>query len=211
MRILKIICLLILTIVGAFFLVEGGLFFRAAATDVPALHDALVSVRNIESATVATEGQSAGLLDDVDTFVRGWQAQQSSQLQAIQRVADKASVVLDSTNTSIEHIDGVITEIADVVPIVKQSVVDVDTAIKDIQPGIVDLDKAAANAADVLASPDIPVAINHFTNTAANLDATTSKVRDGVTYEVDQLMKPVRKVKAVALFLTSIAGKFFGY
>ena len=86
------------------------------------------------------------------------------------------------------------------------------------QPAILDLAVASHSAANVLSDPDIKVALDNGAKSTQNLAvatdnfaATTAKVRQGVDYEVNELMKPVKKVKAIFLFLVTVAGHFFGY
>ena len=76
---------------------------------------------------------------------------------------------------------------------------------------LVDADK-------VIAGPELKTTLDKVATSSENLasatehaDKSMAKVEQGVTYEVNELMKPVNKAKAAALVLVQLIGKLYGF
>lgn len=82
-----------------------------------------------------------------------------------------------------------------------------DETMDLLRPGLASFNTAAAS---------LPPFLQNLTDTAANTKtitaetaATMTDVHKGVDFEVNQLMKPVNKIKAAVLFLGTLAGRIF--
>lgn len=140
-------------------------------------------------------------------------------MQSVTAAAGKLSAFISDTNSSMN---------GSLIPSLTSSVREQNASLleseKALHANLTDMGKATQQLQKTLADADTRItdpAIQktmdsvaesgaHLASITEHVDKTTAKVEQGVTYEVDQLMKPVKKVKVALEFLATIAGKFLG-
>ena len=76
---------------------------------------------------------------------------------------------------------------------------------------LVDADKVIADPNIKLAMDNLATASQNAASATAEASATMASIHKGVDYEVHEITKPVSAVKKAMLFITQLAGRWFGY
>jgi uncharacterized protein len=156
---------------------------------------AMTDVHSIELETQRTEEEMAGLLNQTR---HGMLTQQQETA-----LVGRANAVLDDSDAAIRNLDQTIVKLGDIAPAVEQTASTVNQTILSAQPGILDLNKAAAGAATAMSDPAIHETMVHVDGTAGNLDATSSDIHDFVHRETTPVRGTWNVIKA---FLSEFAG-----
>jgi hypothetical protein len=202
------ICLILLTL-------RAIVLVPALSRTLSNVNTALVSIQAIETNTTRTEAELAGLLNTTRHIALEEQKAQNQQLEAIQKLNDRAILLLDDTDKGVQQFTSSMQSLGLIAPAVNQSV----TRIADSSTALLDTSKGMVQAAtDDLSDPNLHQAVNDLAASSGQLKvattegaATMTSVHKAVDYEIAELMKPVKKVKVAILFMATVAGKFFGY
>ena len=88
---------------------------------------------------------------------------------------------------------------------------DMAAATQQAQMVLVDADKVIADPAIGKAVDNLATASQNAASATAEASATMASIHKGVDYEVHEITKPVSAVKKAMLFITQLAGRWFGY
>ena len=91
------------------------------------------------------------------------------------------------------------------------NLVDLAAATQQAQMVLVDADKVIADPAIGKAVDNLATASQNAASATAEASATMASIHKGVDYEVHEITKPVSAVKKAMLFITQLAGRWFGY
>ena len=149
---------------------------------------AMTDVHSIELETQRTEAEMAGLLNQTR---HGMLTQQQETA-----LVGRANAVLDDSDATIRNLDSTITQIGQIAPTAQQTVSNLNQTIISAQPGILDLNKAAAGAAVAMSDPAIHETLVHVDGMAGNLDATSSDIHDFVHRETTPVRGTWNVIKA---------------
>lgn len=169
----------------AFYCIQIGWQLQA---EIPTLHGAIISVQNIESATVATEGQMSGLLDDADTIAENEQKAQNEQLSSINALSKKANNLLDDASTSVKKLGTAADNLGQIAPATE---VAIDKVTRDIHDTLRLTEDSLQAATDNLNNPDIKATENNIQSITDDLHTETSILVD----QTRQAIKPKSKLK----------------
>jgi hypothetical protein len=163
---------------------------------------------------------AANAAADVQKGVEVWkkqsdaQSKQSTQaLTNLNAAAKSLDSLLISTDKSLNLslLPSLSAAINDQNEALKKSEANIDAAVTIATATIEDADR-------VVSSPRLPEAVDNLADSSKSVAiataagaATMQKVQSGVTYEVDQIEKPVKKVKVIFLFILTALGRFFGF
>ena len=216
--------LLILIVSGVFTVTAVGLLVH---DEQPALHQALVSVQNIEAAAIPVSGQIAGLADDLDTIVENEGRAEAEQIKQVKLVSTAAINAFNETNHSLNEIlvprlaaslDGLTTLEASTTTDLANTSKNLNASIMDLQPILKDMARGASNAADVMGDPALRETLTGVRDSAYSLAAATASGAHAmdttdkfITKEAEQILAPPRKAAIVIYFVLKGAGKFFGF
>ena len=187
------------------------------ARKVKALGDeASATLENLNRTVVI----AAGAFTNVEKGARSWrdnsdaQATQSTEaLKNLNAAAKSLDSLVISTDKSLNSLllPSLSAAIDDQNAALRQTERNVDAAVTVATATLADADRQLAN-------PRIAESVDNVADSSKSLAiataagaATLQKVQQGVEYEVNSLMKPVRKAKAVLLFIVTMLGHFFGY
>lgn len=134
--------------------------------EMPKFDKTLVSVAGIEAATTATEGQMAGLADDMDTLVRTEQQASSQQVYDVHLLAVKVSGLIDNTEVSVGQLGKAAKAITDAVP----------PLAAHLQGTMDESQQTLRAATRDLSSPAISISLNNIEKTSGSMAETTGNM-----------------------------------
>lgn len=224
MKTLKVVCFIIFTLCAGFALVEIGLTARSTSTSITHLvsdldeTDQKMDVVLDRAAKVEDTANDAAQQEQ--DFFRKLQPQAFKFFEDAKHLVGTTDI---SINGGLEHghtetglvpsLETTLRATTNLQNSAATNLTDtrkvIDSVILSMQPGIVDANKAFAGAAAAMSSPDVIESMDHFTSATAHIDATTAKVQEGVTHEVNTLMAPVSKAKAIVEFIATVVGRFY--
>jgi DNA anti-recombination protein RmuC len=182
-----------------------------------------VTVENIDRTTIIVAGAATNL----EQGARAWKANSDAQAKSASAAFGNLNASAKSMNSFIKSTNASVN--SRLLPSLSKAIEDQNAATlktqEQLQSDLARIGEVTGQTqrmlADATAKIDDPAlgeAIDNIRKTTENTAEATaegaaaiSKVRVAVDYEVDELMKPVRKAKVALLFIASIAGKFFGY
>jgi hypothetical protein len=181
-----------------------------------------LTLEHINRATIAA-GAAAG---NVEKASRAWQKASEEQSKSVTLALGLGKETFASIQTLVRRTDASLNEsvfpnLAASVSEQNQSLSNTQAALREnlleISRATVQGEKLIEDADAQITDPAIQKTLDNVADSSANLAsatkesaATIAKVREGVDYEVNQLMKPITKVKAAILFTAEIVGKFLG-
>lgn len=179
----------------------------------PKIVDTLNSVQAVETNTVRTEAEASGLLDTVRHIALTEQKATEQQILQAQTIGTQVNQLLSHADTVVTDLDAVSKNASTdeqqldvVLAQTATSVVEVrQRSDKVLDNAILDLDPKPIQVAEA----NLTIATDNLAKTSENTAAITAKAKQGVDFEVDQLMKPVQKINTVILFVAQVAGRFF--
>lgn len=187
------------------------------------LAKATVTVENIDRAVIVTGVAMTSLEKGALT----WQKASADQTRAITTVMSNASAAVARFSSFTSNLDksvngqllpGISKEITAQSASLSLTQQVAREQLESLNPVMKNLSDASLTLSTTLSDPDIKNSLADTAKSTQNLAvatdnfaATTAKVKQGVDYEVDELMKPVRKAKVFLLFIITAAGHFFGY
>jgi hypothetical protein len=182
-----------------------------------------VTIENADRALIAT-GAAAG---NVEKASRAWDSaskqQASSTTTAMLNVSAAAGRLSDFVSRTDKSVNSIF------LPQLMSAIADQNAALLESQRALqanlkevlVTTQQAQTVLVDVdsqVNSPDIKIALDGLAETSKNSAAATAEatatmkdVRQAVEFEIDELEKPVSKLKGAALFVSKIVGHFFGF
>jgi hypothetical protein len=194
----------------AYFTIHG-------ARKVKALGDEASSTLSNLNRTIVI---ASGAFTNIEKGGRAWKENSDAQ-------AKVTTDALRSLSASAKSLDGLISSTdrslnLSLLPSLSRAIDDQNEALKKSEANIdavVTVATATIEDADrQIANPRIAESVDNLADSSKSLSIATAsgaasmqKVQQGVEYEVNSLMKPVRKAKAVLLFVVTMLGHFFGY
>ena len=182
-----------------------------------------VTLSNLDK-TIIVAGVAATHLEKAS---RTWESSSQEQVLQTTKAMSNVSAAASRLSSFISRTDNSLNVL--LAPSINNAIVQENQSLlktqADLQENLLELSKAISQSNKVLSdadaqinNPAIKESVDSLAEAAQNTASATSeaaasmtKVREGVTYEVNELMKPVRKAKVVLLFIAQIAGKFLGY
>lgn len=151
---------------------------------------------------------------------RVWQQASQDQASVTSKAMSNVSAAAAAVTSLALHTDSSIN--SNLIPSLTATVSDQNAQLVETQR---ELQKQLAGVGAVTAStqrmiadadtqvknPDIAATFKSVATTTNEAAGTMTSIHRGVDYEVSELMKPISKVKAVALAVLKAAGIFFGY
>ena len=126
----------------------------------------------------------------------------------VHSVAVSANSLLLLTSKAIDHQDQSLLQTQTAL---QGTLKDVSQTAQESQMVLVDADKVIADPALKQSVDNLATASQSVASATEHADKSMAKVEQGVTYEVNELMKPVNKAKAAALILVQFIGKLYGF
>lgn len=169
----------------------------------------------------------AGAATNVEQGARSWKKASEEQsryatdaLGSVKETTASIQTLVKRTDASLN--DLVLPSLAASVKEQSQSLSETQAKLRESLTGLTDsnkeLQKDLVKISETFAGPEVKESLQNTAeatkNTAVatkNLAETTQEVKVGVTYEVNELMKPVKKVKVVSYFIARLVGKFLGF
>lgn len=192
-------------------------FAIRGARKVKALGDeASSSLSNLNRTIVI----AAGAFSNLEKGGRAWKENSDAQVKI-------TSAALGNLNAAAKSLDSLISSTnislnSSLLPALASAIEDQNTALLKNQAAVgAALTEATATLADagkLVSDPALKASIDNLSDASKSTAVATSeaaasmtKVREGINYEVNELEKPVKKVKVVYDFVLQSLGKFFGY
>ena len=187
------------------------------AKKVKALGDeASASLTNLNRTIVI----AAGAFTNIEKGGRAWEKNSDAQ-------AKQSTETLTNLNAAAKSLDSLVTSTDKslnllLLPSLSAAINDQNAALltteRNVDVAVTTATATLADADRVVSNPRLPEAVDSLADSSKSLAVATAsgaasmqKVQQGVEYEVNSLMKPVRKAKAVLLFVVTLLGHFFGY
>lgn len=195
----------------AFPIFECGLLFRQYRLDADKVTQELAEFDLPTKNALAQISASGKVIAQVGAQERNAFADQEKVALDSRAVLDKTGQVLDSLNgTILEVHNAVATQIVpdfeytarDISRLLRSSRRDADSMAQSVDGSLAAVTKDAA---------DFQPVIDNSAQVTQNLSAMTGDGRKLVNYEVNEIMKPVKKVETIFRFGIRTVGIFFGY
>lgn len=130
-----------------------------------------------------------------------------AKVQLLVKDSDATLITLRSaTISAIEHQDQSLLETQTQL---RQSLSEMTLATSQLQKTLADADKTISDPKIQESIANLADATHNAADATEHLAGTTKKVEEGVTYEVDQIKKPVTKVKAIFGVALTVFRKLF--
>ena len=223
---IKASCLIAVSVFACIALWQANLTLRSARAGLAELPDTLQNVNLVAgkaSTAIDSLNDTTKALKGTISAVNGGLGAETQLLQASTKQLGKTEYafrsLIDHTDKSINQpVEGLLPRLTDTVRQAADTVYAFKSTVVTANDALLEV-KSTVGAADaVISDPAIKQSVDHFADTAKNTAdltasgaATMAKVQQGVTYEVDQLMKPVKKAKAIALFMADLARHALGW
>jgi hypothetical protein len=210
LEIVLLICFIGFILLVAYLTIHG-------ARKVKALGDeASATLENLNRTVVI----AAGAFTNVEKGARSWRDNSDAQ-------AKQSTLALQNLNAAAKSLDSLVTSTdkslnSSLLPSLSAAISDQNAALQQTERNVdAAVTVATATLADAdrqIANPRIPEAVDNLADSSKSVAITTSeaaasmaKVHEAVNYEVNELEKPVKKIKVVWDFALRSLGKFFGY
>jgi hypothetical protein len=217
LEITLLVCFIAFILLVCYFTIHG-------ARKVKALGDeASAALTNLNRTVVI----AAGAFSNLEKGARSWKENSDSQASLSTDALKRANEALRNLSASAKSLDYLITSTnnslnVSLLPSLSRAISDQNNALLATETQAI---STLADADRVVANPRISESIDALADSidaladssksvalaTASGAATMQKVQQGVEYEVNQLEKPVKKVKVIFLFILTALGHFFGY
>jgi len=200
-----------------FFILLVCYFTIHGARKVKALGDeASSSLTNLNRTIVI----AAGAFMNIEKGGRAWEKNSDAQAKQSTETLTNLNAAAKSLNSLVTSTDKSLNLL--LLPSLSAAINDQNTALltteRNVDVAVTTATATLADADRVVSNPRLPEAVDSLADSSKSLAVATAsgaasmqKVQQGVEYEVNSLMKPVRKAKAVLLFVVTLLGHFFGY
>ena len=175
-----------------------------------------VTITNIDRATIAA-GAAAG---NVEKASRAWKAaseEQASQttkaMSSVSAAAEQLTQFISRTDNSLnsQFIPSLQTALQEENAAMLESQKSLQSNLESAQKVLLDADKVIADPAIKASVDNLSLSVKNTAEITGNVAATTESVKNGVDYEVKQIMAPVSKVKMILLFVVKVARTALGW
>jgi len=181
------------------------------------------TVEDLDRSTIIAGAMATNLEKASRTWETSSKQQASDTTEAMQRTSEAMS----SVSAAAKQLSSFISRTDDSVnsallPALTKTITDQNAQLGEtqskLQASLVQIAAATASTQQMIAdadaevkNPDIAATFKNVATTTSEAAGTMTSVHKAVDYEVSELMKPISKVKAVALAVIKALGIFFGY
>jgi hypothetical protein len=182
---------------------------------MPKASAVLDNIQAMETNTTRTEAEMAGLLNETRHIAKDEREAETKQLARADELSARIKTLLIDADKTMKHLDVSAVQLGTIGLATNDAVGKIALDVHETM-GAAQLTLHAATAD--LDDPALKESVQHIAEASEHLAVATkeasgamSDVHKATTYEVQQIMAPVSKIKVVVLFAARVVGRLLGF
>jgi hypothetical protein len=182
---------------------------------MPKAGAALDTVQAIETNTTRTEAEMSGLLNETRHIAKDEREAEAKQLARADALSARAETFLIDADVTMKHLNASAVQLGTIGVTTNNAIAGIAA---DTHITLGETQKVLAAATSDLADPALKQSLARIADSSENLAIATKEASGAMadvhrvtTYEAQQIMAPISKVKAAALLSARLVGRFFGF